>query len=327
MGFVLGELDAQVLIEQDEKNEAVLFPYLVGEDVNSRDDASASRWIINFHDWSEMRAREYSEVFSIVERDVKPERQRRKADGSFALRKPLPQRYWQYADKRPAMLRAISGLDQAIVLAKVSKIVIPARVPTRQVFSHRLAVFASEDSALLAILSSSVHYWWAVTWTSTLETRVHYSPSDAFETFPLPEFSNGLCELGDRLDIYRQRLMSSRNLGLTKAYNMVFDPTCLDKDIEDLRRIHRAIDEVTTRAYGWADRVATVGGLDHGFHQVGRETRYTIGPAAQREVLDSLLELNHERYGGEVARGLYDKKRGSWATAAVKGNGALFDVE
>ena len=37
-------------------------------------------------------------VFQVVERDVKPERQRRKPDGSFALRKPLPDRYWQFAD-------------------------------------------------------------------------------------------------------------------------------------------------------------------------------------------------------------------------------------
>jgi hypothetical protein len=39
-----------------------------------------------------------------------------------------------------------------------------------------------------------------------------------------------------------------------------------------------------------------------------RETRYTIGPAAQREVLDSLLELNQQRYAAEVAQGLHEKR-------------------
>lgn len=85
--------------------------------------------------------------------------------------------------------------------------------------------------------------------------------------------------------------MLSRDSGLTKTYNLVFDPTCTDQDIEELRRIHRAIDLATIRAYGWEDRIEQVGGLDHGFHKVGRETRYTIGPAAQCEILDSLLEL------------------------------------
>jgi hypothetical protein len=103
--------------------------------------------------------------------------------------------------------------------------------------------------------------------------------------------------------------MLSRDSGLTKAYNLVFDPACTDEDIEELRSIHRDIDEATVRAYGWEDRIERVGGLDHGFHKVGRETRYTIGPAAQREILDSLLELNHERYAEEVAQGLHDKKK------------------
>ena len=41
----------------------------------------------------------------------------------------------------------------------------------------------------------------------------------------------------------------------------------------------------------------------------GRDLRYTIGPWAQREILDRLLELNHERYAEEVAKGLHDKKK------------------
>ena len=48
--------------------------------------------------------------------------------------------------------------------------------------------------------------------------------------------------------------------------------------------------------------------LDHGFHPAGRDLRYTIGPDAQREIFDRLLELNHERYAEEVAKGLHDKK-------------------
>jgi hypothetical protein len=118
-------------------------------------------------------------------------------------------------------------------------------------------------------------------------------------------------ELGDRLDNFRREVMLSRDSGLTKTYNLVFDPECMDDDIEELRRIHRDIDEATIRAYGWEERIEQVGGLDHGFHKVGRETRYTIGPAVQREILDSLLELNHERYAEEVAQGLHDKKKNS----------------
>lgn len=144
-----------------------------------------------------------------------------------------------------------------------------------------------------------------------MKTDINYSPSDVFETFPFPHLTEEMRSLGDRLDTYRRDVMLSRQTGLTKTYNMVFDPTVTDSDIQELRDIHRAIDEATVRAYGWEDRIESVGGLDHGFHLVGgRETRYTIGPAAQREILDSLLELNHERYAEEVAQGLHDKKSG-----------------
>lgn len=51
MGFVLEPDGAQALIESDPQNRRVLFPYLNGEDLNTRLDQSASRWVINFFDW------------------------------------------------------------------------------------------------------------------------------------------------------------------------------------------------------------------------------------------------------------------------------------
>ncbi len=131
-------------------------------------------------------------------------------------------------------------------------------------------------------------------------------------------------EQGERLDTYRRAVMCSRQSGLTKTYNLVFDPSCIDPDIVELRAVHRAIDEATVRAYGW-DNLLDV--LDHGFHPTGRDLRYTVGPPAQREILDRLLELNHERYSEEVAQGLHDKKRGVRVKAAAHDEGMLFDVE
>ncbi|MGH8500853.1 MAG: Eco57I restriction-modification methylase domain-containing protein, partial [Methylococcales bacterium] len=51
MGFVLTPEEAQALIVKDKHNRDVLFPYLNGEDLNSRPDQSPSRWVINFKDW------------------------------------------------------------------------------------------------------------------------------------------------------------------------------------------------------------------------------------------------------------------------------------
>jgi hypothetical protein len=51
MGFVLEPEEVQTLIAKDPRNKDVLYPYLNGEDLNSRPDQSPSRWVINFHDW------------------------------------------------------------------------------------------------------------------------------------------------------------------------------------------------------------------------------------------------------------------------------------
>lgn len=143
-----------------------------------------------------------------------------------------------------------------------------------------------------------------------------YAPSDVFETFPQPALTDELRGLGGRLDAYRRNVMLGRQAGATATYNLVFDPGCHDDDIVELRRIHRGIDEAVCRAYGWDDLVAQ--GLDHDFHQAGAYTRYTVGPAVQREILDRLLELNHQRFAGEMAKGLHDKKAGR-KTKAVEG--------
>ena len=306
MGFTMEPGHARELIELDPRNRDVLFPYLNGHDLNSSPDCSASRWVINFHDWTEEKAETYREPYAQVVREVKPERQRRKPDGAYALRRPLPDRYWHYADKRPAMVKAIAKLDQVIVITLVSKVVMPVMVSTGQVFSHALGIFATDDTGMLALLSSAPHYWWAIGRASTMKGDLRYTPSDVFETLPLPEVTTEMRNLGDRLDTFRRDLMLSRQAGLTATYNLVHHPNCADADIAELREIHRAIDGAVVRAYGWTDLLDS--GLDHGFHDTRQGVRYTIGSVVRQETLDLLLELNHARYAEEERAGLHAKK-------------------
>jgi len=303
IGFAMQPEAADSLIAEEPRSRDVLFPYLNGQDLNNSPDLSAQRYVIDFRDWPLDRAARYRGALKRVESLVKPAR-----DNLPDSKRSTRERWWQYEKLAPSLRHAIANLDRVIVITQTSRTMMPAIVPTGQVFSHTLIVFSSNDFAMLSLLSSSCHQWWVVTWGATLETRLRYTPSDVFETYPLPGLNDEMRVLGNRLDTFRRDVMLSRDSGLTKTYNLVFDPDCTDEDIEELRRIHRAIDEATIRAYGWEDRIEAVGGLDHGFHKVGREIRYTIGPAAQREVLDSLLELNHERYAEEVAQGLHGDK-------------------
>jgi hypothetical protein len=314
IGFTVEPDLAQRMIDNDPRNARVLFPFLNGQDVNSRPDSSPSRWVINFHDWPEGEAETYAAPYEQAKRLVKPER----ATKSEAVRR---EPWWQYWRRRPALYSAISSLHRVIVITLVSKVVMPVMVETGQVFANKLGVFAADDTAILALLSSSPHYWWAISRSSTMKGDLNYSPSDVFETLPLPEVTTEMRELGDRLDTFRRDLMLSRQAGLTATYNLVHDPKSADADIAELRDIHRTIDEAVVRAYGWTDLLDS--GLDHGFHDTRQGTRYTIGPTVRQEILDRLLELNHARYAAEVKAGLHDKRRKK-RPVADSGDVALF---
>jgi len=291
MGFVVEPEEAQEWIAADPRNAEVLFPYLNGEDLNSRPDASPSRWVIDFNDWPEERASTYPIPYGRVAERVRPERRRRKPNGDFVLRRPLPERWWQYGDKRPALRKAIAGLSEVLLIARVSKTVMPLRVSTGPVPSEACVVFTTVSYSAQAVLSSSLHQIWAITYGSTLETRVRYTPSDVFETFPLPSETDRLADAGVALDEKRREMMLRRDLGLTKLYNLVNDPGVNhDPDIDLLRALHAEVDAAALAAYGWDDvRVA------HGFHDYRQVKRWTIDPVGRVEVLDRLLELNHSR--------------------------------
>ncbi len=292
-GFVVEPKEARDWIRENSEWSKVLFPYLGGRDLNSRPDASSSRMVIDFNDLSEVEARRYLRPFRRVEERVKPVRRRRDKNGNFVLRAPLPERWWQYAEKRPAMRAAISPFEHVIVIAQVSSTLQPQIVPTGQVFDAKLVVFASDDLALFAVLSSSVHRDWVVRNGTTMRTDSTYTPSTVFETFPCPISTVGLIDAGRILDGERRAIMLERNLGLTKLYNRINDPALADAEdpnVARLREIHVELDKAVMAAYGWDDVT-----LDHGFHSYRQMTRWTVSPAARVEILDRLLEENHRR--------------------------------
>lgn len=305
MGFVLEPAEAREWLAEDARSHDVLFPYLNGEDLNSRPDCSPSRWVIDFNARSVDESKRYARAFARVVEEVRPERTR-------VNRKVLRDRWWQYADKRPALRQAIARLDEVLVIALVSKSVMPVRVPTGQVFSHALGVFATDSFGDQAVLSSSLHQVWAISYGSTLETRVRYTPSDVFETFPRPMLTDRLSEVGETLDRERREIMLRRQLGLTKLYNLVNDAELRDGDDPDvarLREIHVELDEAVMNAYGWGD-VA----LGHGFHPYRQMVRWTVSPAARVEILDRLLAENLRRF---AAQGEPVKKAGRGRRAVV----------
>jgi hypothetical protein len=318
-GFLLTLEEARTLLKQDAGNVDVVKPYLSGEDLNSRPASDASRMVIDFGAESEADASAYIEPFARLVELVRPERRRLRSDGSFALRKPLPQRWWQYAEKRPGLYRTIDSLSTVLAISRVTAAPYFQRVPNKQVFSDRLIVIASEETAMLATLNSSMHIDWCAKWGSTLETRFAYS-TEGFESFPLPSPTAALAELGGALHSNRTSLMLRYQLGLTGLYNRVNSPRIVgDEDVDLIRSIHVQIDEAVMEAYGWIDIP-----LDHGFHTYRQMERWTVSPAARVEILDRLLEENHRRSAIEAQSAPTKSKRGNSFEESAQPEGAMF---
>lgn len=322
-GFILSADEAKGLVDQDPSNSAVLKPLMNGEDLNSRPTADASRWAIDFFNMSIRDAETFAGPFRRVDELVRPERQRVKADGSYVLRKPLPERWWQYAEKRPGLYSSISGLESVIAITLVSKTVMPAMVTSRQVFSHALGIFATDDYADLAFLSSTPHQAWAIKYGSGMRNDPRYTPSDVFETLPRPENTDRMRELGERLDSSRREIMGHRQLGLTALYTLANSPDIVgDVDVDLIRSLHAEIDEAVVAAYGWTDLMLQ---LQHGFYTYRQMERWTVSPAVRVEILDRLLEENQRRKEAESANPSLAKLRNGRDLEEVeRPEGAMF---
>lgn len=288
IGFVVTQAEALQWIERRPRNKDVLFPFINGDDLNTRPDTSPSRWVIDFNDLSLDAAEEYIEPMERVRQKVKPVRDR----NNRALYRD---NWWQHAERRPGLRKAMQGLDEVLALTIVSKTIMPMWIPTSVRPSHALAVFVTTNRGTQALLSSALHQLWAIKYGSGMRTDPRYTPSDVFETFPLPKVDPHLEEIGKVLEAERREVMRRRQLGLTALYALLNDvQTQEDRDVNRLREIHVKVDKAAMAAYGWDDVP-----LDHGFHTYRQMERWTVSPAARVEILDRLLELNHERARAE----------------------------
>jgi hypothetical protein len=286
-GFVLTEDQKDQLIADDHRNSEVIQAYVSGKELNRRPDCSGNRWVINFRNWSLENAEEYPDCIRIVRTLVKPFR----GDNKERQRREI---WWRFTRPTTELYKAVSSMDHALAVAQTSNTVMPVLIPTGQVFDQTCIVFAKDDFASMAILSSCVHSIWVMRYTTAMRADIRYLPSSVFVTLPRPRSTAELADLGHQLDQVRHELMTSRAWGLTKTYNRVHDPDNHEPAIQELRDIHVAIDEAVMRAYGWDDL-----DLKIGHHPTKIGIRWTVSKEARFELLDLLLEENHKRYALE----------------------------
>jgi hypothetical protein len=298
MGFILDLKEAHELL-QNPKNVECVLPYLVGEELNDHPEQKPGRFVICFKDWELSKAKEYPELLNILEKRVKPERDKVREKGDR-------ENWWRFARYRKELRNSISHLDKVWVRSSISEYHALALVPTNQVNSKQLVIFAFDDFYSFSVLQSCAHdSGWLRRQASTLETRTSYTNANCFDPFPFPqaaskESDTQAKQLGKIYYERRQQLMHLRQLGLTKLYNLFNDPACQDEDIVEMRRLHAAMDESVLACYGWQDIA-----LEHDFYPNDRKKiRFVPSAAAQRELFIRLIELNQEIAAQESAQEL-----------------------
>ena len=213
----------QELIREEPKNSTCIFPYIGGEEINNSPTLSAHRYIINFRDYSEVFCKtHWPALLSIIEEKVRPERLKVK-DNTDGLK--YKKFWWQYARKGEQLYDTIVSLPRVLVIPLISPHLCVAMLKTGFVYSHKLGVFAFAEPSAFACLQTRVHETWVRTFTSTLKDDLNYSPSDCFETFPLPDpvaSDPALEEIGRAYHDHRAQIMVARNEGMTKYSTIDF---------------------------------------------------------------------------------------------------------
>ncbi len=381
MGFTFDDTDTkhlantlqemEALIAKNPRNKERIFSYIGGEEINDSPTHMHHRYIINFEDFPLRReqlasswhhadekqrrewlrsgivpadypgevAADYPELLSIVERKVKPERETNNRENYRAY-------WWQYAERRPGLLRMLTERNNVLVHPFTSSHLAFAFIPANTLVASPHNVFAFDTFGPFAILQSRVHEVWVRFLASSMKDDLRYTASDCFETFPFPhgfESNDALEATGRGYYERRAQIMLNHDKGLTALYNDYHKPTPEWPETVDLRNFHNLIDSAVLDAYGWSDIQVPCEFLPE-FNDEGQEEdsgpprpkkyRYRWPDATRDEVLARLLELNRTRAEEEaqstrsapVARSTDKRAKKSFEKAGIAAS-SLFELE
>lgn len=284
----------------------VIFPFLSG-----RDSTGTSRdlFVIDFWGQSEQHVRQYfPDVYQHLLTEVKPRRDGQLSKSPTADAAQYAKEWWLFGKPRPDFRESVHGLDRYIATVRTQRRRSFFFVGANVVPESRLVTIASDDSSLLAYLTSRFHDAWILAWGARLGVGddPNYNNSECFDPFPFPAdvpepLQQRIRAEAEALDALRKRvLVQHADLTLTKLYNVLEALradggrgralTDVERDIHDrglvtiIRQHHDAIDELVADAYGWGDD-------------------WRAGRLDDETILARLVALNAER-AAEEAKGL-----------------------
>lgn len=214
------KLDADELIKLGFSSSdlpPVIRRYIIGKDLVQQFE---TRYIIDFFGLSAAEARhEYPTLYQRLLNQVYPERAENK-------RASYKEKWWIFAEPRPALRRGLNELKRFIVTPYTAKhrpfiFVDGDTLPDAMAYA-----IASEDAFVLGVLSSRHHLAWALSAGGTLEDRPRYNSNATFLPFPFPLCGEAekarIRAVAEALDAHRKRVQAQHpDLTLTGLYNVL----------------------------------------------------------------------------------------------------------
>jgi hypothetical protein len=283
-----------VAADSDLANRSPLFkPYVSGEDLTQNDPRAPIKRVLDLTGYSEADLKSLSATErDFIEQVVRPAR-------SAEVLKPykgLINRWWTFWNTREAGYAISRRLGSCIVMPSVSKHHVALELPSDWVFTNKVVVYERFREDLQACLLACTFDCWSLKFGGSMGGGRVMKIADVVGTYPLPREAAGTV-LGA---FWQQLVFDVLDAGAASSIgdvlNQVNDGDSKSRFVEQVRSAQIEIDQWAAARYGWGDIR-----LDHGFHSTPQGERFTISPAAQSEVLDRLLELNHQRHAEELA--------------------------
>jgi hypothetical protein len=253
-GFIVtGDEAASLLARTDANYRDVVRPYLVGDDITEDPAQRPRRWIIDFAQLPLEAAMRYPAALEIVRIRVKPMRESNP-------RKVRRERWWLFGEQAVGMRAALTGLDRYIACLAQGKRILFAWCDSWTCPSNLTNVFPFSDDYSMGVLSSFIHGAWARSRSSTLKGDFRYTPTTVFLPFPWPypvadRLRERVTDASRRVIARRQEICAAEGFGLTRLYNLVNDGA-----YQDLKKLHRTLDEAVAACYDWPREIAQDGG-------------------------------------------------------------------
>lgn len=296
VGFYLDQSLAKKILDENPACQDVIKPLVRGDDIINVWGSTFPLYGINFGGKTENEAKKYQAAYEIALNKVKPERLKGKD-------KKLAEYWWRY--KRPTLelYREVKKYSQILVHGFTSKYVVFRFVSADSIFVAPLVVFQSDSYAFFALVQSVAHKCWVEN-VSSMASTLRYTPTDCFETFPLPLNYEDIFSIGKNYYELRESIMSNRQIGLTDLYNIFHNPKDSSEDIKALRELEINLDSSVLSTYGWNDFA-----LEHSFYKTKQGIRFTVSEIARVEIIRRLSELNRLRHEEEVTQACQANKK------------------